>query len=266
MTSGVDIVGSIYVDAYMYHSGDTNSYLGFSAADDFRIVVGGRQIIRCDEGTDPDKIQFYNSSNYIDTNGILAVTGTVIVNAVTYTGTDGTAGQVLTTDGSGNATFADAAGGGALELISSTTIGTTVSTVDITSGFSSSYDTYMIDVTGVTKNGTGGTDVYLQIYDNGTLLTGTGYNFKNEDANNRNGRNEFELGSFDTSSNGNGINFTIRNANDATWYVDSMGGQRVYMLGGWYNQSTGPATGFRLSLNSDTMTGGTIRLYGVKNS
>jgi hypothetical protein len=266
LSSGVDIHGSIYVDAYMYHSGDTNSYLGFSAADDFRIVVGGRQIIRCDEGTDPDKIQFFDANNYIDTNGILAVTGTVIVNAVTYTGTDGTAGQVLTTDGSGNATFADAAGGGALELISSTTIGTAVSTVDITSGFSSSYDTYMIDVTGVAKNVAREADVELQIYDNGTLLTGANYDFKDESAANVNGATEFTIGEFDLASNDNGVNFTIRNANDATWYVESMGGRRIFMLGGWYDQSTGPVTGFRLLLSRDDMTGGTIRLYGVKNS
>jgi len=263
--NGVDIVGSIYVDAYMYHSGDTNSYLGFSAADDFRIVVGGRQIIRCDEGTDPDKIQFFNSSNYIDTNGILAVTGTVIVNAVTYTGTDGTNGQVLTTDGAGNATFADA-GGGALELISSTTIGTAVSTVDITSGFSSSYDTYMVDVTGVAKNVARDADVELQIYDNGTLLTAANYDFKDQNAANVNGATEFKIGEFDLASNNNGVNFTIRNANDATWYVESMGGRRVFMLGGWYDQSTGPVTGFRILLSRDDMTGGTIRLYGVKNS
>ena len=266
LSGGVDIHGSIYVDAYMYHSGDTNSYLGFSAADDFRIVVGGRQIIRCDEGTDPDKIQFFDANNYIDTGGNLAVTGTVIVNAVTYTGTDGTAGQVLTTDGSGNATFADAAGGGALELISSTTIGTAVSTVDITSGFSSSYDTYMIDVTGVAKNVARDANVELQIYDNSTLLTAGNYNYKDEDANNVNGSNEFLIGEVDAASNGNGFNFTIRNANDATWYVESMGGRRVYMLGGWYDQSTGPVTGFRINLSRDDMTGGTIRLYGVKNS
>lgn len=73
LSNGVDIHGAIYVDSYMYHSGDTNSYLGFSAADDFRIVVGGRQIIRCDEGTNPDKIQFFDASHFIDTNGTLAV-------------------------------------------------------------------------------------------------------------------------------------------------------------------------------------------------
>ena len=45
----------------------------------------------------------------------LYLSGTAKVNAVTYTGTDGTSGQVLTTDGSGNATFADAGGGGGLQ-------------------------------------------------------------------------------------------------------------------------------------------------------
>jgi hypothetical protein len=212
----------------------------------------------------------YNNTSYYlnpSSTGVSAnFAGTITVNQVNYTGTDGTNGQVLTTDGAGNATFADAGGGGALELISSTTIGTAVSTVDITSGFSSSYDTYMIDVTGVAKNVARDANVELQIYDNGTLLTGANYDFKDESANNVNGANEFTIGEFDLASNDNGVNFTIRNANDATWYVESMGGRRIFMLGGWYDQSTGPVTGFRLLLSRDDMTGGTIRLYGVKNS
>ena len=77
VVGNAEVTGAIYVGSYVYHNGDTNSYLGFSAGDDFRIVVGGRQILRCDEGTNPDKIQFFDSSNYIDTNGVLAVTGTV---------------------------------------------------------------------------------------------------------------------------------------------------------------------------------------------
>ena len=88
LSGGVDIHGAIYVDSYMYHSGDTNSYLGFSAADDFRIVVGGRQIIRCDEGTNPDKIQFYDANNFIDTNGNLSVTGTMSATAFTGDGSN----------------------------------------------------------------------------------------------------------------------------------------------------------------------------------
>jgi hypothetical protein len=211
----------------------------------------------------------YNNTSYYlnpSATGVSAnFAGTITVNQVNYTGTDGTNGQVLTTDGAGNATFADA-GGGALELISSTTIGTAVSTVDITSGFSSSYDTYMIDVTGVAKNVARDADVELQIYDNGTLLTAANYDFKDQNAANVNGATEFKIGEFDLASNNNGVNFTIRNANDATWYVESMGGRRVFMLGGWYDQSTGPVTGFRILLSRDDMTGGTIRLYGVKNS
>jgi hypothetical protein len=211
----------------------------------------------------------YNNTSYYlnpSATGVSAnFAGTITVNQVNYTGTDGTNGQVLTTDGAGNATFADA-GGGALELISSTTIGTAVSTVDITSGFSSSYDTYMIDVTGVAKNVARDADVELQIYDNGTLLTAANYDFKDQNAANVNGATEFIIGEFDLASNNNGVNFTIRNANDATWYVESMGGRRIFMLGGWYDQSTGPVTGFRLLLSRDDMTGGTIRLYGVKNS
>ena len=58
----------------------------------------------------------YNNTSYYlnpSSTGVSAnFAGTVTINQVNYTGTDGTAGQVLTTDGSGNATFADAAGGG----------------------------------------------------------------------------------------------------------------------------------------------------------
>lgn len=61
--------GSIHVGAYIYHDGDTNSYLRFVAADDVQLVSGGRQMIRMDEGTDPDRLQFVTSSNYTDSNG-----------------------------------------------------------------------------------------------------------------------------------------------------------------------------------------------------
>ena len=43
----------------------------------------------------------------IDLTGNLDVSGTATVGAVTYTGTDGTDGQVLMTDGAGNASFED---------------------------------------------------------------------------------------------------------------------------------------------------------------
>ena len=76
-TSNSPTFANAYIGAYLYHSGDTNSYLGFSASDDFRIVVGGRQILRCDEGTNPDKIQFYDANNFINTNGDFQVQGDI---------------------------------------------------------------------------------------------------------------------------------------------------------------------------------------------
>ncbi len=211
----------------------------------------------------------YNNTSYYlnpSTTGVSAnFAGTVTINQVNYTGTDGTAGQVLTTDGSGNATFADAAGGGALELISSTTIGTAVSTVDITSGFSSSYDTYMIDVTGTAVSNSNNKEVELQIYDNSTLLTAGNYRYRDATAGNNTSQSEIVIAAYDSGQNNVGFNFTIRNANDETWYIQSMGAED-YALGGWYDQSTGPVTGFRLTGNNTNFTGGTIRLYGVKNS
>lgn len=70
--ASTSVLNNIQIASYIYHYGDTNSYLGFSAADDFRIFVGGRQILRCDEGADPDKIQFFDANHYIDTNGTFA--------------------------------------------------------------------------------------------------------------------------------------------------------------------------------------------------
>jgi len=210
----------------------------------------------------------YNDTSYYlnpSSTGVSAnFAGTITVNQVNYTGTDGTNGQVLTTDGAGNATFADA-GGGALELISSTTIGTAVSTVDITSGFSSSYDTYMIDVTGTAVSNSNNKEVELQIYDNSTLLTAGNYRYRDATAGNNTSQSEIVIAAYDSGQNNVGFNFTIRNANDETWYIQSMGAED-YALGGWYDQSTGPVTGFRLTGNNTNFTGGTIRLYGVKNS
>jgi len=71
--------GSIHVGAYIYHDGDTNSYLRFVAADDVQLVSGGRQMIRMDEGTDPDRLQFVTSSNWTDSNGDWNMTGNVSI-------------------------------------------------------------------------------------------------------------------------------------------------------------------------------------------
>jgi hypothetical protein len=80
---------NVYVADRIYHSSDTNSYIQWGAADDFSIFVGGRQILRCDEGTNPDKIQFFDSSNFINTDGDFEVTGNITISSGNLTFSDG---------------------------------------------------------------------------------------------------------------------------------------------------------------------------------
>jgi hypothetical protein len=48
--------GSIFAGDFIYHTGDTDTYIRFPAADDIQLVAGGRQVLRMSEGTDPDTL------------------------------------------------------------------------------------------------------------------------------------------------------------------------------------------------------------------
>jgi len=117
---------NMYLGAYLYHNGDTNTYLGFTAADDARLVVGGRQALRMDEGSDPDSLQLCSgasggatlsttgrfsqhggitvveqwqsiNTNYTVTNGLnaMSIGPTTISSGVTVTVGDGEAWTVV---------------------------------------------------------------------------------------------------------------------------------------------------------------------------
>jgi len=91
VTGNARVTGSFRVGSYIFHDGDTNSYLGFGANDDFRIFCGGRQLMRCDEGADPDILQFMDASNYTTSAGNWNMSGDVTVggdvSATQYTAT-----------------------------------------------------------------------------------------------------------------------------------------------------------------------------------
>jgi hypothetical protein len=72
------ITGSLHVGNYVYHDGDTNTYM-LLQGDQLRLVAGGRQMIHCDEGTDPDKVQFVDANNYVLSSGDWAMSGNVTV-------------------------------------------------------------------------------------------------------------------------------------------------------------------------------------------
>ena len=67
--ASTSILNEIRVNEYIRHNGDTNTYLRFIAADDFQIVVGGRQLLRMDEGGDPDVVQLGDSSTRLNHEG-----------------------------------------------------------------------------------------------------------------------------------------------------------------------------------------------------
>jgi len=63
--------GDLQISRYLEYLGDSNSYLGWSAGDEFRIYTGGRELLRLDEGTDPDVLNFMSTKFSMSTGGEL---------------------------------------------------------------------------------------------------------------------------------------------------------------------------------------------------
>ena len=75
--SDATFYGNLFVPQYIYHGGDTNTYIRFPAADDFAIFVGGREFIRLDEGTDPDIGKFMDDEFRMYSDGAFHADGDV---------------------------------------------------------------------------------------------------------------------------------------------------------------------------------------------
>jgi hypothetical protein len=88
--------------------------------------------------------------------------------------TDGSAGQAMVTDGSGNLSFGNAAGGGAYEFVGNFTASAATSLV-ITSGFHADYDEYVFNIRNMVTSTS--TFMTLQVYEDGgtTPIGGTAY-------------------------------------------------------------------------------------------
>ena len=159
-----------------------------------------------------------------------------------------------------------------LTLISTTTIGTTVSSVAITGVFSSTYDNYRIIVSGGTASTA--TSISLKL---GATTTGyyagyprvafSGATDANLSDNNAASFTRFAAG----NTNGLAANFdllapnlanlTIINGQSLTQTALSNGG-----MGSGYLDNTTAYTDFTLTTASGTITGGTIKVYGYANS
>jgi hypothetical protein len=78
VTGNARVTSTLRVGTYVYHDGDTNTYM-LLQPDQLRLVAGGRQMIHCDEGTDPDKVQFVDANNYVLSDGNWGMSGNVTV-------------------------------------------------------------------------------------------------------------------------------------------------------------------------------------------
>ena len=183
----------------------------------------------------------------------------------------GTNGQVLTADSTAATGLAWAApGASALTLIKTQTIGSAVSSVEVTSAFSSTYNNYRIVITG----GVASTSSILLCQLGSTT---TGYYYATNETtwagaaviNNGANSSNFRCGAGETTTL-NGV-FDLFNpfATDETVAVGQYVAARTngnQVNHGAYLNNTTSYTAFTISPTAGTLTGGTIRVYGYQNS
>ena len=159
-----------------------------------------------------------------------------------------------------------AASAGGFVFISSTTIGTGVASVAVSNCFSSTYDSYFVDVSGAAGNGN---VVGLQLGATTTGYYGGGISVNS--AGTVTGRGNNNAASFtnilpETDNQGFGIQIQIMNPNLAKRTVivaTSSSGAGSYFSGALAD--TTAYTGFTLT-TTGTLTGGAIRVYGIAKS
>jgi hypothetical protein len=206
-------------------------------------------------------------------NGILAA-GTTATGAIQNIGT-GSAGQVLTSNGTGLPSF-QAASSGAIVLLHTITFNNTASSYDITPYLSATYETYKIIGTNIQCFAGGSDNVCLRVSTNGgsTFIT-TGYVFQAAVQNcgvnalqSFTGTDGFVMGYLDQNSTADrcqfeatlsgylspdGVQITALNANRPT--------QKVLTSYGYY---IGTVNGLQiLNLAGTNFPSGKVSIYGI---
>ena len=200
---------------------------------------------------------------------------------LTLPSSDGTADQILKTDGSGNLGFTTVASGGLTHLSTVTASG--ASTVDIETTFDSTYDAYKLIINDMVVS-TNGSNILMQYKIGGAYKSNTSYQYLHRRLGtdttgqiygNGGGSATSVLLAVGTSNDNNAnANFelSIYNPTDTTarhivrfegsYYEDD--GDIHYAYGIGQNSTTGALTGIRFAPASGTISG-EFRLYGITN-
>ena len=167
-----------------------------------------------------------------------------------------------------------------LNLISTTTVSSSASTVDITSGIDSTYKRYVLQYTNVHVSGDG-TTMYGKLYVDGSVTTGNDYVYGAigrhsgsstitwQSTGNSSFRYNYEIGNDnDQSMNGSITLFDPSNTTFTTsFYIENVDHQSddrmsVAHVGGRVNQ-TGAVTGIQFDPSTGNIDSGTFKLYGI---
>ena len=167
-----------------------------------------------------------------------------------------------------------------LNLISTTTVSSSDSTVDITSGIDSTYKRYVLQYTNVHVSGDG-TTMYGKLYVDGSVTTGNDYVYGAigrhsgsstitwQSTGNSSFRYNYEIGNDnDQSMNGSITLFDPSNTTFTTsFYIENVDHQSddrmsVAHVGGRVNQ-TGAVTGIQFDPSTGNIDSGTFKLYGI---
>lgn len=209
----------------------------------------------------------------------LATTGAIGVGS---TPGYGTSGQVLTSAGSAAAPTWTTPSAGAMVYISTQTVSTAVASVNFTTGFSSTYDDYVVMFSNVIPSATDtfamrlykGGSVVSTLYNYGIVYSSAGSGAGNAETSNP--EIKFFGTSVNTSCSVNG-NVYISQANTsglATFLItassaDSVSGTRCMgASGGGRNTAAGTVSGISFFFLAGTanLTSGTFKLYGIAKS
>jgi len=159
-----------------------------------------------------------------------------------------------------------------LTLVKTQTIGSAVSSVTVTGAFSATYDNYLVTISGGVASTTTGLNLTL-----GSTATGyyRGGNFTSYTGTTVSGINSSNASSWLSASLGTTTSidgrfelydpFLTKNTKIRATYVSTVTNGESYVFGGFLNDSTS-YTAFTLTTTSGTLTGGTIRVYGYRNS